>query len=240
MRFGVRFRLNPGEFLPSDYRRHALSFIKEALKSADESLFEQYYSKQNKQKPFTFSLSFKPSQKKEKGKIYLQSHEVVFHFSSFDAALLITLYNGIREISKNKNLNYFNNILTISNIFYINTKNITYTTITFKTLSPILVRDIEDKKGKGFLKADDPIFFENLFFNVKSMAREFLKYDLQKDEFNVVDHSLTHSIASLYGGEIANKGLITIKAPIPILELVYHAGIGAKRSQGFGMLEVMG
>ncbi len=228
MRFGVRFRLNPGEFLPSDYRRHALSFIKEALKTADEELFEQYYSKQNKQKPFTFSLSFKPSQKKEKGKIYLQSQDAVFYFSSFDAATLIALYNGITEMSNNKSLNYFNNELSVSKIFYVNTRSITYTTITFKTLSPILVRNIEDKKGKGFLKAKDPMFFENLFFNVKSMAREFLKYDLQKDEFNVVDHNLTYSVASLYGGEIANKGLITIKAPIPILELVYHAGIGAK------------
>ena len=35
------------------------------------------------------------------------------------------------------------------------------------------------------------------------------------------------------------KKAIKIKAPAPVLQLIYDAGIGAKRSQGFGMLEIM-
>ncbi len=43
-----------------------------------------------------------------------------------------------------------------------------------------------------------------------------------------------------YGGEIGTSGIIKIKAPAEVLQLVYDAGPGAKRSQGVGMLEVVG
>jgi CRISPR/Cas system endoribonuclease Cas6 (RAMP superfamily) len=37
----------------------------------------------------------------------------------------------------------------------------------------------------------------------------------------------------------ASAGIIRIKAPVPVLHLIYDAGIGAKRSEGFGMLEII-
>jgi CRISPR-associated endoribonuclease Cas6 len=37
----------------------------------------------------------------------------------------------------------------------------------------------------------------------------------------------------------ATSGTIKIKAPANVLQLIYDAGLGAKRSQGFGMLEIL-
>ena len=48
------------------------------------------------------------------------------------------------------------------------------------------------------------------------------------------------SIINHYGGETGTSGIIKIKVPIDVLQLIYDAGLGAKRSQGFGMLEVVG
>ncbi|MBP8992072.1 MAG: hypothetical protein KBG82_08855 [Spirochaetes bacterium] len=38
----------------------------------------------------------------------------------------------------------------------------------------------------------------------------------------------------------ATDGCIVIQAPREVLQLIYDIGLGARRSQGFGMLEVVG
>ena len=47
-------------------------------------------------------------------------------------------------------------------------------------------------------------------------------------------------IVSLYGGEIGNSGIFMLEAPKEVIKLVYDIGLGAKRSQGFGMIEILG
>ena len=148
------------------------------------------------------------------------------------------MYNGFQILKANE-LKFLDNTIFIKNFFYKYQKKISNEAVTFKTLSPILVRHIENKKGKGFLKANHPDFKENLFYNVKSLSRNFLNYELKREEFEIISMKFESKKVSLYGNEIANKGIITIKSPVKILQMLYDAGIGAKRSQGFGMLEVV-
>ena len=241
MRLGVNFIFEK-DFIPSNYRRYFLSLIKEALKISDKSIFENLYSNKSKNvmKPFTFSVSFIPDDKNSnEGIIHLKSNKVNFYFSSFYPEFIILIYNGFLNLSHRGWLNLFENKIKINNFYYIKSKPITKEKITFKTLSPIVVRNIRDKKGKGFIDCDHKDFKNNLFFNVRSMARKFLNYELKDDEFEIIDMKMTSKKVTLYGQEIASKGILTIHAPKNILQLIYDAGIGAKRSQGFGMLEVV-
>ncbi|WP_188020392.1 CRISPR-associated endoribonuclease Cas6 [Deferribacter autotrophicus] len=244
MRFGARFILDKEPyFIPHDYRKHFLSLIKEAIKLSDIKLFEKFYgnNSKNRQKPFTFSVSFVSSDNQsEKGKIFLDSNKVTLHFSSFDPKVLINVYNGFVKLSKEKSLNYLGGSIQINRFFYKQRKLINSDRVTFKTLSPIVVRELKDKKGVGFIDCNHPDFKKNLFYNVKSIAKVFLDYDLKEDEFQIFDLRIKSKKVNIYGKEIANKGIFTVKAPVSILQLIYDAGIGAKRSQGFGMLEVIG
>jgi CRISPR-associated endoribonuclease Cas6 len=45
--------------------------------------------------------------------------------------------------------------------------------------------------------------------------------------------------AFTYGGEIGNKMVFGIKCDSDVINLIYDIGVGAKRSQGYGMLEVV-
>jgi len=85
----------------------------------------------------------------------------------------------------------------------------------------------------SFIK-DKKIIIHNAAFDLS-----FLNYELKKEEFKIISMKFESKKVSLYGNEIANKGIITIKSPVKILQMLYDAGIGAKRSQGFGMLEVV-
>ena len=243
MRFGVKIYLNKSDklYVPFNYRRHILSLIKEAILAENSAIYNLYYDNRlkNLQKPFTFSVFLHVAEnQREKGKIVLSSNIINLFFSSFSYEFLITVYNGLHKL-KGKKLNFLNNNIEIRDFFYIKQKKISNNTVTFKTLSPILVRHIENKKGKGFLKANHPDFKENLFYNVKSLSRNFLNYELKREEFKIISMKFESKKVSLYGNEIANKGIITIKSPVKILQMLYDAGIGAKRSQGFGMLEVV-
>ncbi len=241
MRFKAKFSFSDN-FIPFNYRRHFLSLIKEAFSISNPEFYKKYYEnkKKNAIKPFTFSVSFIPSKNQpEKGKIFLDSKIVNFYFSSYSYEDLIILYNGFNRFKRNE-LHFFNNKIKLINISYIKQKNITENKITFKTLSPIIVRELKDKKGKGFLTASHPDFTKNLFYNVRTLCRNFLKKEIKEEDFKIVSFQFTSKKITLYGDEIGNKGTITIIAPTNILKLIYDAGLGAKRSQGFGMLEVIG
>ena len=243
MRFAVKIKLDDvkGLFIPFNYRRHFLSLIKEAILTEDKELFEKYYKEKsaNKVKPFTFSVAFSAvKEQKEKGKIFLESGNINFFISSFSPEFLITVYNGLQKL-KGENLKYLGTTIKIERFFYINRRHINNGSVTFKTLSPILVRDIENKKGKGFIDSSHPDFEKNIFYNVKSLSKHFIDYELLESDFKILSTNFSSKRTSLYGKEISNKGFITIKAPVKVLQMLYDAGLGAKRSQGFGILEVV-
>ena len=242
MRLGIVLELKDKLYIPSDYRKHILSLIKESLKISDTELFNKLYgnSVKNVQKPFTFSVSFYPENTHlEKGKIFLKSNKITLHFSSFDLKLLIIIYNGFVKLSKKDYLFYLENEIKVKNFYLQRKKEINSELVTFKTLSPIVVRDLKEKKGIGFIDYTHPDFKKNLFYNVRSLTKNFLKYELSDNEFRILDLKMKAKKVSIYGKEIANKGILTINAPIKVLKLIYDAGLGAKRSQGWGMLEVV-
>ena len=193
MRFCVKITLDYLDnteklFIPFNYRKHFLSLIKEAILTVDKELFEKYYKEKsaNKVKPFTFSVAFSAAKKQtQKGKIFLKSSNINFFISSFSPEFLITVYNGLQKL-KGENLKFLGTTIKIKRFFYINQRQINNDTVAFKTLSPVLVRDIENKKGKGFIDSSHPDFEKNIFYNVKSLSKHFIDYELPESDFQIL------------------------------------------------------
>ena len=249
MRFSVNIFLK-GEKpykVPVDYRRNFTCLLKEAINKGNggRDIYNRYYAekKQNSQKPFTFSAYLPVKEKiKENHKtcFILGDDKIRFHFSSSDPVFLIEVYNGL--LGLNKDFSPFNGYkIEVKNFYMQKNTHIDSDEVVFKTYSPVIVRDIENRKGKGFISFEHKDFEENLFFSIRNLCRNFINkdYELKRDEVEILPVKCKAVPISNYGGEIGTSGIIKIKAPVKVLQLVYDTGLGAKRSQGFGMLEVV-
>jgi len=241
MRFSVDifFDSNSSVKIPLTYRRDIVSLIKEALKIENPNFFELYYGdkSKNKQKPFTFSIYLPNSVKENNEKlIVLQDNKLGLHFSSNDYPFFISVYNGLLKV---KNFKLFGTEIKIKH-FHLKKEVKFEEKMVFKTFTPILLRDIQHKKGKGYLSHDNNKFIEQGKYTIRNLSKYFLDLDISIDDINFTPIKIKSDIVSLYGGEVGNSGIFMLEAPKEVLKLVYDIGFGAKRSQGFGMIDIVG
>jgi CRISPR-associated endoribonuclease Cas6 len=257
MRFSVEILLiGDKAVIPSDYRRNILSLIKEAINpnQTGTDIYEKYYIKEaRKMKPFTFSVNFiTDAAHNEKGFLCLSEPWLNLHFSASDPVFLIYVYNGLVQLKKDYPL--FPGLKAKIGHFNLeHQKTFNGSETIFKTCSPILVRDTDASgKSRGYITADKMEFEDRLYHSVKSMSKVLLDgaLELKRNDFAAelmnfrtvrISHYTNKDATRDSKKELieASTGTIKIKAPTNVLQLIYDAGIGAKRSQGFGMLEVL-
>jgi CRISPR-associated endoribonuclease Cas6 len=257
MRFSASILLDGGKMvIPSDYRRNILSLIKEAINPGQSGteIYEKYYVKEaRKIKPFTFSVNFKTDDtNSEKGRLHLSEPKLNLFFSASDPVFLIYVYNGLVQLKKDYPL--FPGLKAKMGRFNLEQqKNFQLSESVFKTCSPVLVRDTDASgKSRGYITADRPEFGDRLYHSVKSMCKALLDdaSELKNNDFAAewirsqtvrINHYQNKDAAPDSKKEMieATSGTIKIKAPANVLQLIYDAGLGAKRSQGFGMLEIL-
>ena len=257
MRFAVEVLLSGGKLIiPTDYRRNMLSLIKEAINpgQSGSEIYEKYYVKEaRKIKPFTFSVNFKTDDTdSEKGRIRLSEPNLNLFFSASDPVFLIYVYNGLVQLKKDYQL--FPGLKAKVVRFNLEQqKNFRGSEAVFKTCSPIIVRNTNASgKSRGYITSEAPEFEDKLYHSVKSMCKVLLEGvpELKRNDFSAewirsstvrMNHYRNKDASQDSKKELieATTGAVKIKAPANVLQLIYDAGIGAKRSQGFGMLEVL-
>ncbi len=256
MRFSCKIFINEKTSIPTDYRRYLLSFIKEAIKNSGHdgsSFYEKFYGNNNT-KPFTFSAYF-PIDRNN----VINGDFFTFFFSSNDYDFIMRVYNGIIAIDRQKNYTLFGGAkLSIKQFSLLPDKIFDSNEATFKTISPFLVRDTED--GDYYLVPKNSLNGRNLKYAKESEIDE-IKNSLKLSIFSMAKKYLTEAVESNIQIDLPNlnlapvvhssnhskfkftlpalKGVIKITANPKILKLIYDIGLGARRSEGFGMLEVV-
>jgi len=259
MRFKVLYKIDK---LPIYYRSIFMSLIKESLKTSElgrnylKELFEYKEDdviKTNKSpKPFSFAVRFsfdKEKFKTEKDTFYLNS-PVEFYVSSIDPAFLITLYNGL--INSNLYPFDYNNEVRFNKgrVIFLNEKKIIEETVRFRTLSPIL---IEDKEGSPLLPVLEgnniEIFQREINYITDSILRGVrggigLKRELKFAPITIRKEVVKHKIREKNEVEklytfTCFSGTFELSGEPDDLESIYKLGIGLRRAQGFGMVEVV-
>ncbi len=266
MRFNCRVKLKTEKneiLIPSDYRKYISSLIKESFKLSGEGSdkFFDFNFNKNIQKPYTFSVYFPIKEYKEKFFI-LKENYFILNFSSADYEFLLRIYNGLLKIKNGYKI--FNDKVEVEN-FNLNLKpDYAFNeNIVFKTLSPILIRNPKDGdyyfilkgllNGKNFkyaIEVEEKELIDALKKNIEKIiemgkTRQLLNIDI-KDEIEIqfIKLQLSPSAHSSNRSKFfmtlpAMKGLIKLKAPPEVLKFLYDTGIGARRSEGFGMVEVV-
>lgn len=231
MRLNIEFSLQKKE-LPIDYRRGFISLFKAIIQNCNSLLFHKFYSGKTS-KPFTFNIYFPDGVRKSTSNDFEVGYKVVFQVSSNNIDFISAISNGSRSI---KDFQIFYNQITFERAIILPLKTIHSDKVQFRTVSPFLINTTENEKwylvpgAKGF---------ENAF---ETRLREQVKHWLGINEFSYeitpIDwkrYPITHYNQTMSGV----KGEFILKAPKEIQQLIFDIGLGVRRSQGFGMLNIV-
>jgi len=234
MRLALHFKIS-NNTIPLDYRNGFLSLLKKSFELVSKDLYLSLYGC-NTLKPFTFSVYFGNRSEVDKENVYINSDSIILNFSTLSLELGTYFYNGLLKVKRElKQYPLFNAMLSLDRVALIRESKIKDNVAVFKTLSPFLVRDFENN-NRYFKPADDN-FNSQLQFAVSACTKTFLGREANV-EFNNIKIS-SFPVLHYAMPVTANKGMFALKGEPEILDMIYQIGLGSRRSQGFGMLEVM-
>jgi CRISPR-associated endoribonuclease Cas6 len=230
MRLSILFRIDNG-VIPADYRGGVISLFKRSFEIASKDTYVTLYE-QNILKPFTFSIYFGNRAEIKDNKIFINNDTLILNFSTLSFELGTYFYNGLLEI---KVYPLFNSKIFLKRVDLKREVQIKENVVIFKTLSPFLVRDYKDKNK--YLKPADEGFSEQLNHIVSECSKTYLgrEASIEFKDINTKTFPILH-----YGVPVDGiKGMFALKGEVEVLDLIYKIGLGSRRSQGFGMVEVV-
>lgn len=244
MRFNCEFKT---EKIPVSYQMLWVSLIKEALKNVDNDYYKYIYiyddNKLNKKsKDFCFGVYLKDFVKKED--VFEIKDKVILNFTTPDYNFGIKFYNGLLELNE---FQYKDFLLKKGKINLLQEKKINQDMIYFKTLSPICIKS----RSGHFLNVEDKQYISELNYVVdlnlknyrgKGLRRE-LEFNYSSDKFKkvVVKQSIkkfTVDTGKKYFYVNSHQGIFSLRGAAEDLRDIYQLGVGFKRNQGFGMVDV--
>ena len=243
MRIKIEFETEREE-IPIDYRRKFLSYAKHAIQEYDEELFSSLYGGGNSPKSFCFSVYFVPEVIIAKDGVTLHSKHFRVCFTTQNVLMGVHLVNAFMGCcNKWYPLADCNNKLKVLSITKVREYLISSNAVLFKILSPIVIRDHNEKEGKDwYLTYGDDGFEEIWKRNLKTELKNTFGRDVSRDidEMQITPVHLKKTVVRNYGIFIpCTIGTMVLEGKKYLLEYIYKAGVGSRRSLGFGVLDVI-
>lgn len=237
MRYKLFFELENKD-ISIQYRKSILSFFKKSLSEYDNEIYEKlYHAKDPIIKPYTFSVFFKDSEFKE-NRIIVNSKQMELNISIADYEIAVILYNAFNH-QRNKIFHLEHNSMTLKNIVLIQEKQINTEEITIKFMSPLIVRQRENEKDYYF-SVEGEKFLEILKVNIKEQLKltNYSKDIVDSIKLEKVNGRKT--VVKFYEKQMEGSiGTFKLFGNKELLNFLYRAGIGSRRSSGFGMFEII-
>lgn len=238
------------DFLGFDYQSLSLSLIKYCLSNEDISYFNELYPKEGMQKPkaFTFASNITNFSVEGSGvNAKITGDNLIINISTIDFKLAIILYNAIFKM---KNKEYTFKDMTIKIIGIARTKEfqIDSDVVEFRTLSPIYLKEKNNRKDYSVDIDDMCKYVEILNYISNVSLNEVRGYGLkQKLEFMPLNYKKiisqqrysSQSDKSKSLCKSVYKGNFILRGNIDDLRDLYKIGLGFSRGVGFGNIEVI-
>ncbi len=234
MRYEIKFLLDEKKIL-LDYRRKFMSYIKNVLDNYDKGIKDKFYNT-NQQKNFTFSV-YLPIKSFGKENILLNGNEIKLFLSiqSMEDSLHFT--NAILG-SMSKTYPIGRNKMKVIGIRPLKEKEIKGNQVIFKTMSPIVIREIIegekpkyhefDEKGLEILKRNTIATLEGKFLPKQLNEIKIIPYEIKK--------TITRHYSIMFP---VSTGVFKVEGRREILDYLYKCGVGSRSSAGFGMVEIL-
>ncbi|PKM86172.1 MAG: CRISPR-associated endoribonuclease Cas6 [Firmicutes bacterium HGW-Firmicutes-12] len=242
MRIKAEFETASAE-LPIDYRRKLLSYLKCAFEDYDKELFLALYGGGHAPKSFCFSTYFGPKVIISSNGITLDSKRFTMWFTTPDVLMGVHLVNALMT-RRNKwyPIADCQNKLKLLSITKVQEHTITSNVVPFKILSPIVIRDHDEREGKDwYLTHEDDRFEEIWKRNLKTELKSAFGRDVISDieALQMRPIHLKKTVVLNYDIYIpCTIGSLVLEGDRYLLEYFYKAGVGSRRSLGFGCLNV--
>ncbi len=237
MRFKLYFTLENSE-IPIQYRKSILSFFKFSLSQYNEEYYKKFYNENDPiVKPYTFSIYLKNPQIQEE-KIILDDKRFELNISVADYEAGIILYNALNR-QKFKKFSIDKNSWTLKDIELLLEKEITDATITIKFQSPLCARSRQNRKD-FYYSFRHKEFEEVVKINIKEQLKITNMPESIVDSFSIKPIQAKKVIIKFYEKQMeCSTGIFEISGNKELLKYLYQAGLGSKRSSGFGMFQVI-
>jgi len=246
-----------GEYkeLPVYYRTLFMGLLKEALSSYNEEYFKKLYwweDKKNKwQKPFVFAVNL-PDMNFADDKVMFRG-DIVLNLSTSDYEFFVNIYNGLISSKLYPHKLADSCKIKLKRTYLVKEPEQFSSNMTFKTFSPVL---IEKKEGddkipvlpydEGFEEVlNDVIDFEIRNIRILRGQNRGLHKRISFKPINVKKIVVKHRISEFV--ENTSKEIMYLTGFGGIFELsghpddlkeIYQNGLGFRRGQGFGFIEV--
>lgn len=242
MRFNVQLSLEK-EKISKDKNRIFISLLKNNFNSYNKDYYTHLYKEvPNKIKNYTFAL-YMPGCKFLRDNIIIPDKKIILNYSTNDYEDGIMFFNAFLS-NKGKEFPIKDNKIIIQKVNIVQEQPIYDSSIVFKTLSPIVVREHMGDNRKTWYHSlntekGQAIFLENIKYQLKDVFGDRVVYDFNDIVIEVSNENKEVKVKN-YGIEVlSNITKLKVTAKPYILDYFYKAGIGSKRGSGFGMLDIV-
>lgn len=239
MRIRLFFLLEKEQF-PLQYRKSIMSFIKKSLQQYNQNLYDRFYHQKDPIiKPYTFAIFFHEP-KFEKTSIKLQDKSFTMTMAIADEKLGQNFYESFLK-QKNSPFSLYCNSMTVKEVYFLPEEKISSNLLNIKFMSPLVVREHHVTTRKDYYYSfERKEFLGTLKRNIKEEIRISSLSSKIIDEFECVPIQPKRTVVKFYEKQIeVSMGSYQIKGDTLLLQYLYQAGMGSKRSSGFGMFSII-
>lgn len=226
--------------LPRDMDKLIVSYLKASVQNYSSDFFDNLFDKSKSiLKSYSFAY-YLPEAVFKGDKIYLGHNSFTIYFSDADTREILQFFNAFRGMQfKSYPMN--GNSMRLISIGMQKLKEITDSEIVVKMQSSLLVRkhNWEDNSDIYYTYNQEG-FAETLKENVKLFVNR-MGYPVSVDEFSIIPIKGKKVVTTVFGRNTdANIGIFKLSGSPELLNLLYLAGIGVRRSEGHGKFQIIG
>lgn len=239
MRLKLKFDLRH-ETLDSDYRPVILSFIKNALCQDNVSFYQALYGEGTVQKLFAFAPYLPgPSFSGASLKVDKPNFEILF--TTPDYPLFIGLYNAFLKQKFKPFPLKFDNFMTLKSIVMLPEQVIDKDSVMIKLLSPLVVRQHSKESNQDKYLIFNQENFESAWRDTLYPLLTLIKASGDIQDLTIKPLQCKKVVVKAFEQNIdATLGTFQLNGDRSLLNYLFSLGMGSRRSQGFGVFDVIG
>ena len=226
--------------LPRETDRLIVSFLKASAQACSQAFYEKLYDKSRSVlNSYTFSY-YLPGAKFAKEKIELESNAFSLFFSDADQQELLMFFNGF-QLMKRKKYPMNENSMTLVSVRVQPLPEIREEQIVIRMQSPLIVRRHNPENNTDIYYTCESEEFEQALRENIAVFLDRMGMDAAAESFSIQTVKGKKVVVPVFGRNTdASLGIFKLTGSRRLLTILYHAGLGARRSEGHGKFEVIG
>ena len=234
----LEFELENAE-LPIDYDKVILSFMKAAIENFSPDLFDRLYNKRESVIKTYCWTCYLPHAQFTSDTIKLGANKFMLTFSDIDMGELLIFFNAF-SLMKHKIFHMNRNSMKLLSVKTRKLQTIKETELIVKMQSSLIARKHNsDDNTDVYYTFDEPEFSDILKENLKIFLQR-INIECDTSDFSIVPLKGKKVVTRTMGQFVdGNIGIYKITGNLRLLEILYAAGIGTRRSAGHGKFEII-